>query len=800
MNDFKESLANYIEEKKKSEPIYKVAGIEKVAGIFVYQPTIERMSDKVREYLLNEVSFFPKSYPVDVHIDPTEMQDTKPNKNYIRNGEGIATIDMNGNVLEFPFHIRDSEFDPFFVINHKKESVPFSRENLKKIMFGIEKAQQELRAGGGGTSKISRGFKRAVKKTTPATAVGFANSGVNFRNEQKSKRGPNMMTLASNDELDNMMEKLANLREVDLNQAKDVEEKLAQRFLDREYQSSMEKIASLESSPSEYDKVNKINFIDLNQDSRVKHGDSVEVPVFDTFKGKYTSLQTVSGMFMDLNSVKGVIIKDGKFIPMTGATIGLKSRRPLKIRKENLINLNEGDSAIIKFDGKYNLIISVAEKNYKNIFGDRLTHRILDNNLSKNVTKVLSSVLGKVPENTRDLIVSFAGDSMYQGKSVSIINIPGMESTYYDREKVRASMSENDDHITVNKKMFISLIVEDIIKSGAMSYAEMTSSGLLSSIPSDSNYVIVGDINKIKAIPIRGCSLKTFKSKKEIFNLFDSTADVNMQKNASARETISLKKDLETGKFDVSINYNDKDKKIFKGMNRSLYGLEPNKLKGILTYLGYDDISADSIQNRAERTVKSSHTLPENNRANQINVGDLESRAKQRAKTVTEKLIHSGVPTAIGLAGVYGLSRGMAESYKQEKNKKKLLNFVDFIDGKATTKINPKTAAAISSQFEKIAMDNSSKSALRIAKALNVGARYFEKVAEVANGKLYNLKDISEDIVNSRDTLNKIAYQLYELYENQIEKEENIIDNAMIKEATCQIDLMLKTADIILRG
>lgn len=792
MNDLRESIETYTERKPISDPTYTIPGLEKQAGIFVYQPTIDRMSDKVREYLMNETAFFPKRYPVDVHIQPTEMQDTK-SKNYIKNGEGIATLNMAGNILEFPFHIRDAEFDPFFIINHKKESVPFSRENLKKIMYGIEKAIEDAKGAGPGGNNVVNGYKSLAKKVTPATAAGFLASGVSFRGEQKSKRGPQMMSLAANTGLDNMMEKLATMEEFTPEKIAFLEDKITERLVAAEFKESIEKIASTKATPSVYDKVDAINFIDLNGDSRVKHGDAVEIPVYELNKnnGQYSSYVSKTGMFIHLGGVKGVLCPNAEFIAITGPTIGLKTKSKVSVRKTGLNALSSTDCAILGIDGKYDLVVGGLRDVETKMVREHLTSRAMDNRLDSSFVNITVGRTGSVIPNN-NVMIRFVtdGDSAHRRTDFAAINVPGMK-TLKKYHSVAGELNLKEQ------------IANDIIQSGAMTYSDFQNGNLLDAfhIYGDQSTFLVGDLDKVKAIPLRLSSANTFRSKKEIFNLFDSTADMRMQKTAS-RETISIKKDRESGKYDLAIDYKDPSKKIFKGMNRSLYGLEPEKLKGVLSYLGYDDLSADSIQNRVERATKSSHTLPVNHRAREISVGDVESKARSRAKKIVNGAIQSGLPTAAAVAGTYVLMRGLNENESNLKGKsgKNFQKLQDIIAGRYNEyKKASELSSDMSGQFEKLAMDCSSPFALKVAKTMNISSRYFDKIAAVEEGKIYNLKDISRDIMNSKDEFNKIACRLVDLHETQLNNGENTIDSRMIKEAIEHIDLMLKSANEVVR-
>ena len=534
-----------------------------------------------------------------------------------------------------------------------------------------------------------------------------------------------------------------------------------------------------------------MNFIDLNGDSRVKHGDAVEIPVYELNKnnGQYSSYVSKTGMFIHLGDVKGVLCPNAEFIAINGPTIGLKTKTKVSVRKAGLNTLASTDCAILGVDGKYDTVVGGLRDVETKMVRERLTDRAIHNRLDSSFVNVTVGRTGFVIPNN-NVMIKFAtdGDFTHHGIDFAAINVPGMK-TLKKYHSVAGELNLKEQ------------IANDIIQSGAMTYSDFQNVNPLDAfhIYGDQPTRLVGDLDKVKAIPLRLSSANTFRSKKEIFNLFDSTADMRMQKTAS-RETISIKKDRESGKYDLAIDYKDPSKKIFKGMNRSLYGLEPEKLKGVLSYLGYDDLSADSIQNRVERVAKTSHTLPANHRAKEINVGDVESKARNRAKKIVNSAIQTGVPTALMASGVYGLVRDINERNTSKKKRKNVKILNDTLLGNYRDfKLASELSSDMSGQFEKVAMDCSSPFALKVAKTMNISSRYFDKIAAVEEGKIYNLKDISRDIVNSKDEFNKIACRLVDLHETQLNNGENTIDSRMIKEAIEHIDLMLKSANEVVR-
>ena len=149
--------------------------------------------------------------------------------------------------------------------------------------------------------------------------------------------------------------------------------------------------------------------------------------------------------------------------------------------------------------------------------------------------------------------------------------------------------------------------------------------------------------------------------------------------------------------------------------------------------------------------------------------------------------------------GAYGAIRTLLEANKTPKAKKFAENFAGVASGKPRMKWVPYKEASdlstqMSGQFEKVAMDFSSRFDLKAAKTMNITARYFDKIASVQDGHIYDVKGISKDILNAREEFNKIACRLVDLHETQLDKGETAIDSRMIKEAIEHIDLMLKTA------
>ena len=141
---FFESGANATFEKSssygfKSEDV----SLEKyaTAGMPVYNLTADNVENTARK--MSQVKF-GKDLMIsasDVAFKPTAYQG--PHSDFVSEGTGIVKIVRGNYQIELPFIVHDSQILPFDVIQLNGERMPYSEENLAKLLMLCDKKNKE---------------------------------------------------------------------------------------------------------------------------------------------------------------------------------------------------------------------------------------------------------------------------------------------------------------------------------------------------------------------------------------------------------------------------------------------------------------------------------------------------------------------------------------------------------------------------------------------------------------------------------------------------------------------------------
>lgn len=186
---------------------YSNSGLEKIAYMHIDNPTIERVEDFVRDYMLNELSFFPNQLNVNVSIIPSKFNKDRPE--LILDATGIASVNVGGRDLEFPFMISDGEMLPLDVIQMDGQRVPFSRGNMIRIVNSLDKLSKKNHSQSGQVDDSP--FVGLAGKTSPAVISGFLGDVLAIRDMNTTSRvrsGGHWITAAG---YDYGLEKLAKI-------------------------------------------------------------------------------------------------------------------------------------------------------------------------------------------------------------------------------------------------------------------------------------------------------------------------------------------------------------------------------------------------------------------------------------------------------------------------------------------------------------------------------------------------------------------------------------------------------------
>lgn len=167
---------------------------DKVAGIYISDPTQENIEDFVRKYMYNELTFFPRVLDVFVLFEPSTFD--KQNKTQVDTGSGLIKINVRGKDVEIPFMISEGQLNPFDVIQMDGQRVPFSRDNLQKILINLDKQIEMIQTGQAGSESP---YTALDNYANPSTIPGFMGDVLSIRDSQATRRGASIYTVAESE-------------------------------------------------------------------------------------------------------------------------------------------------------------------------------------------------------------------------------------------------------------------------------------------------------------------------------------------------------------------------------------------------------------------------------------------------------------------------------------------------------------------------------------------------------------------------------------------------------------------------
>ena len=181
------------------EKIDKVASsvqntcLEKIAGIYIDNPTQENIEDFIRKYMYNELTFFPRVLEVGVSFIPSSFD--KVRKNLVEDGTGAVQVKVRSKIVELPFMIHGGDLEPFDVIQMDNQRVPYSRENLQKIIINLDRQLEKEQSGESDGSP----YQGLADYTNPSTAPGFMGDVLSIRDSQSYTPGSGRYVTASSE-------------------------------------------------------------------------------------------------------------------------------------------------------------------------------------------------------------------------------------------------------------------------------------------------------------------------------------------------------------------------------------------------------------------------------------------------------------------------------------------------------------------------------------------------------------------------------------------------------------------------
>lgn len=764
--------------------------LEKCAGIKLDNSDEESLKESILRYVTNELAVFPVKLGVSIDFVPLAVDKAK--NNAILDGKGSVNITYQTKSISLPILVQSGEMFPFDVIESEGQRVPFSRENLAKVITGIVKWHKDLESGIHGTND---GFKGLEEPLNASTTPGFMGDVMAIRDQHMQKRGPsNITAVASEYGLDNLLEKTAKMSEITNEEAKAIADVLNEKI----YKQAQEKIAQLEKEDAEFEKIaaeeeeklNEVEELPFRDISECKHEDIVmfseetkpgefqttKAIVFKTFKKLKDDTKPMTILLSTDGRMK--ILKPGEKFECV-----ISPNETFKVSKTNVESLKNKD-IFIAIDGA-DVFTPLVVEGTPDLYKESTD---FDGNFKRETTNEKCLDLRELTSS--DNIEQFSDDNNIQDGADFWEK---GRFTAFNLNETAFTLIPYNDFIQrkANETGYEVSTVQEIFNKDRACNREW-GKGKGKILPMGTNVLCVD--RKFRVIPITG----------KIGNSLDIRArqgvSQSLTKTASTQSLNQIRIDLVDRSlklYNVRIWFKDDTKSMMNKRRKDFQRISEGKVRAILRILKFSPNEANNVIYKAKNNAYVEQNIPSEATGNDFNMlegGATTNVSVQNVKNTINRLIN---PNAIATAAATTLAtdlivdviktRAMAPGGKDAiKNVHNILNKVVVASEDSIL------------EFEKIAMETRSKDMLNIAKSLVLSKEYLEKCANViTESEVYpEFKKVSKEIVDASPLFEKIAYDLVEFNRNQFKDRERVIAPSIITNAINSLDTMYKMSKI----
>jgi len=781
---FEASLSFGFKEEKQQFDIRKEDfAISKYAGVNIYQPTVDNIENFVHKYTLSELSNI--GAPTVVRISVAPMSYNVEKSDYVNEGQGVASVKIKDATLELPFMIMDGEFIPFDIIKLDNQRVPYSRENIKKIIHGIYNGKKS-------DSPVEefKPYLGTEKSVNTTSSIGFLGDILRIQDQEMSKGNPNGNYVTANkinDGIEKIAKALDNIATMKVTTDKDWE-KLAEVVKVAVTKREVEKLAK-EAEELKNEKDDTVNIftrlkdINFENASSMPSGSCVAFPeISDEAKSKEISMNqgviisdyiSVDGVEQKHN-IKVVVTKDNKMKILNNNERFLCKRIKgdgLKLPSVGIESLNEGD-VFVAFDGDKALYPSrlahIKIKSFKIENGEvKESDSSFDNSYTiPNSNGAQVKILTLRPVTYDDSLKTIFGDTSVDMdyRSITLVLLDGQSFNELPYEEFIKVTSKK---IGLNEMDVIKILPRSLI------------------INSKAGKVFVTD-GKTLVTKIKGVIKGYLKNPEDLHDMVGSTeGDFQLFKSAATTNNIEIRlADKYRETYHVKVNYVDKSKAIFKAIHKDYQHMAINEVRGVLKVLNFDSPKISEILQRAKNEPFVTFELPQGAEPGRLEGAQVSNRVDDTMKFVREKVVNKDVVDAVAADVLGALVAGAALSSGVTG-----MAVFDQVSKFAKESQNLSTA------FEKIAIEKRSEHMRDVAAIMTLATHFNEKLAEVSKGKVYaKLNEVVDDIVDSREFLEKTASSLIELKHDQYKNRNHIVNPGYITGAIKHMDSMFKMA------
>lgn len=786
----------------------------------------DKTEDGVRDYLRtvieNEMTGIAR-YPLILKLSVTKSK--KPDlvrvsgESNVVDAKGSVGIKIGPKVLNVPFLIRDGELNTFDVLEMDGVRVPYSRENLRKVVHGIEVAvAQGGQVGATNSQGLPSPFKGLSKKHTVITSPGFLGDALSIRNTVGRQRVTPLNTTADEKFFNELLEKTASMKPVS---EEDVE-KLAARATNvkkHHVKRQLDKIAADMSEGPIYKTADEFDYIASRAPREV---DAASLPPFTVIyfiesstaaDGKSTELKLTKGITLSANdfskTFKEVPKMKDKWIPTRKGPVNLVLSEDGRIRI-----LDDRKFPCRKAEGNDNKI-QIPITRIKKIAGPTV---FLFLNLTN---KVCSPLLHVKDVDIRSF--SRADGSIDHTGSSRHKRTPNDVSRNYVR--LHTTAVQGNDHLSEiltqgDSSLFgynfhtFDVFGDDILKpvvckDGRNEYTRFQTSP------------------ETKIVTCRGLI-------KDV--LSEGEADLMKKSAASSFETLGLDKiaakddesfvklfckDRYNGVYDMEMRYSDGTKKFFKEMHRTWKYIDEKKVEALLRVINFSANDIKEFILEARNKPSATRRIPKSANFSLLQGG----MSYQVGKPAIKKTIRNFVKPDkilkhVGNAAITALVSNMIlqqmqkkqDKFKESKKVGEMARKMGLDNQKHAALSDVETlkilkeadeeAVALSGYFEKMAFEKKSKELLNCARAATASHHFLKAASETSLGEnLYlDLPKVAHEILDHKESFEKMASELYAMEEACVDRSDYSVPSYLAPAMLGNLDITYKVAQSVVEA
>lgn len=776
-------LASNEERIAKTASAVKASTMEKTAGIMIDNPTLENCEDFVRRYMHTELALLPQLMEFSVNIIPSKYDST--NEAFLTDGTGMVRVKVHSKTIEIPFLIYNGELVPFDIIQMDGQRVPYSRENLIKIISGVKYKEEQVAQTNGGESP----YVELADHYNTATVPGFMGEALSIRDTHSHRTGAGSMYVTAGD-YEYGIEKEAKEESAITEKSRphgdllgmglfsdkrrkskkkkdektDKEEKQAAIITDLD--AILEKVAGINAMTDEQyqaiaDALNKKAHQEYKENLEKMASEMPDLEM--TRMEKRAMEEKLTGKFHTLSS-----FGNGEFIlfpEIVNKAISLTPAVVFKTSKGKMVLTNDRRFEVVKDPSKFICKKAPTEFKIKMSSVDKLNNN--DNFILlvgdkaepvKTVTVTRNYKKGKDlfdAEANKDAVNSITTFVHYKDE--------GARDSDRGAGRGKFCIMETSVPVTTTKEECLTLLAkhnampENEVRAVVREF-ESWCDAPITVVSPKTPIIVVGD--KITT------RVESNKQYEELMKMASAGYEIELgtEKLAFSLNTVTVKCLNPRNKiFNLEIDYKDTSERMLNKRRQEFKGISIGKLKAILYMLKFEGNIINEIIYKAKNEPQAQYPLPVGCTQDDINAvfgGNQVNVSKQAIKDNVAKFVDpytlaKGVATAAGASLI--ATSAANQIRKGGVSGKVIADALNFVSRVAMQ------SEELCASYEKIAIEKESVIHQDYAKAFAIGNIFCEKVAHAIKdqGNAYpSIKDASECILASKPVLEKFAYEI----------------------------------------